>query len=375
MHRLLIHETKSRIKFLVRSRSHAVAGRIIASSACRGFASGRTGTDDGVVDDEATAWVPPKRSVQASGKSDALRHDEEEDDFDFTPGVEFDVDGKVTQFVDLEAMLNSPKMVEKIMQNQDQNEGIIDISEGDIEIENFENIDDDAPDWGWARRKKPSKDYLLDDNVMMTPKDVATARYLDGEIPPIPRTLLTTEEVTSSLVNLGAQDVVVLPVSHSTEMTDFFVIATCFSASNMRLIADTICKSMRLRGLHKMGVIGAEKGCEGRDCDDWIVVDCQNIVIHLQDEFTRKHIALEKLWGESANGASKTDKFLFHVDMNDEDAIDDFIKVNPITDEYAAKFRDENAASINLNKNNFRLRISPTKKSRRKERNKRKKVK
>jgi len=372
MHRLLIHGTKSRIRSIVRSRSHAVAGGIMATSTCRGFASGRTDTD-GVEDDETTAWVPPNRSVKVSGKSDTLRYDEEEDEFEFMPGVEFDVDGKVTQFVDLEAMLNSPEMVEKIMQNQDQNEGIIDISEGNIEIENFEKIDDDAPDWGWARRKKPSKEYLLDGNVMMTPEDVATARYLDGEIPPIPRTLLTTEEVASSLVNLGAQDVIVLPVSHLTEMTDFFVIATCFSASNMRLIADTICKSMRLRGLHKMGVIGAEKGCEGRDCDDWIVVDCQNIVIHLQDEFTRKHIALEKLWGESANRASKTDKSLFHVDMNDEDAIDDFIKVNPIPDEYAAKLRAENAASINLNKNNFRLRESPTRKSRRKERNKRKK--
>lgn len=237
MSRLLLHRANSRILSLVHRSLQSgtykysdVAGGIIAASSRNFTSSGITGTDD---DDDRTAWVPPTRSEKVSGihsaKKNILRDDRKEDDFEFTPAAEIDEDGKVTQFVDLEALLNNPEMVEKIMQNQNQNEGIIDVSERKDEVGHDESLDNDAPNWDWARRKKPNNENLPD-AIMMTPKEIARARYLDGEIPPIPKTLLSTEEILSSLVTLGAQNVVVLPVSHLTEMTEHFVIATCFSA-------------------------------------------------------------------------------------------------------------------------------------------------
>lgn len=122
---------------------------------------------------------------------------------------------------------------------------------------------------------------------------------------------------------------------------------------------------MRKRGLHKMGVVGAKKGCEGRDCDDWIVVDCQNIIVHLQDEFTRKHIALEKIWsGPEGKAMSK-------LKVDNDEELDDYIRENPVPDEYASKLSLETVFQ-NLQKKNFDLRRSKTTRNQRMRKNRRK---
>lgn len=130
-------------------------------------------------------------------------------------------------------------------------------------------------------------------------------------------------------------------------------------------MADMLCKNMRKRGLQKMGVVGAEKGCEGRNCNDWIVVDCQNIVVHLQDELTRKHVALEKIWGGSETKAMTT----LNVDSDEE--LDNYINANPVPDEYAGKLSLE-TAFLNLKNKNFNLRQSKTTRSQRMKKGRRK---
>ena len=97
---------------------------------------------------------------------------------------------------------------------------------------------------------------------------------------------------------------------------DGLVIATGRSASHLRVLAESIVRNLRARGLQRRGIVGAMLGPEGgedrgtsrrnqrrsgglsnsRLDDGWMIVDCGNYVVHLQDEATRRDINLEGLW-------------------------------------------------------------------------------
>ena len=127
------------------------------------------------------------------------------------------------------------------------------------------------------------------------------------------------------------------------------IVATDRSASHLRVLAESIVRNLRARELQRRGVIGAMLGPEGgedigtsrrnrrksgglagRSGDDgWMIVDCGNYVVHLQDEATRRDINLESLWqGEEG-------RKLRSVNMDDDDSVDDYVAANPVPDKYA----------------------------------------
>lgn len=71
-------------------------------------------------------------------------------------------------------------------------------------------------------------------------------------------------------------------------------------------------------------------GLVGRGVEDgWMIVDCGNYVVHLQDEATRRDINLQSLWqGEEG-------KKLRSVNMADDESVDDYVAANPVPDQYA----------------------------------------
>jgi ribosome-associated protein len=197
-----------------------------------------------------------------------------------------------------------------------------------VPSQKIKDADEDIPDWTSARRKRLGTSRPT---AMLTPQDARAARQLDGEIPVIFHTLFTCDEITNCLQSLGGLNVAVIPLPIEAHMGKAMIVATGTTGTHLRTMADALVRSLRARKLHKMGVIGADSGAEGYDCDDWIVVDCRNYTVHLQDEITRKHIALEKHWSPEEVSKRRRNP----IDSNDEDAIDDFVRDNPIPDEYA----------------------------------------
>ena len=202
-----------------------------------------------------------------------------------------------------------------------------------------------VPDWLSTRRAKMSK--------MMSPSDARKKRnQASTGIPVIQHTLLSADEIISSLTANGAQDVkLIIP---EDELKSYFgwkgmIIATASSYSLIRILTDNIVKSLRKRGLAERGVIGAQLGSEGGENttissrarkkrmlggkkidDGWMSVDCRNYIVHVQDELTRRNLNLEALW----TPGSEEGKHLRRLDPKDEDAVDDYVANNPIPDEY-----------------------------------------
>ena len=126
---------------------------------------------------------------------------------------------------------------------------------------------DAGPDWLAARRSRLGEGDARPVG-MMSPEDADAARQLDSEIPVIEYTLMTSEEISGSLSALGAEDIVVIQPTEryggfvSLE-ADGLIIATGRSMSHLRVLAESVVRNLRARGLQRRGVIGAMLGPEG----------------------------------------------------------------------------------------------------------------
>ncbi|ACF12535.1 iojap-like protein [Chloroherpeton thalassium ATCC 35110] len=87
-------------------------------------------------------------------------------------------------------------------------------------------------------------------------------------------------------------DVVIMDLRKVAEMTDFFVICTADSDTQVKAVADAI-----IEGLHEDG----EKPyhVEGTHELSWVLIDYVDVVIHVFLKETRSFYSLEKLWGDA----------------------------------------------------------------------------
>ncbi len=86
-----------------------------------------------------------------------------------------------------------------------------------------------------------------------------------------------------------ASDVVLLEMEGLTSFTEYFVICSGTSTTQVKTIADYIVESLKARGIRPMGVEGASNA-------KWILIDFADVVVHIFDEETRAFYELEKLW-------------------------------------------------------------------------------
>ena len=89
-----------------------------------------------------------------------------------------------------------------------------------------------------------------------------------------------------------AQNVVLLDLRKLTTMSDFFVICSADSDTQVRAIADAIRD-----GAHSVG----EKVWhdEGQGESTWVLLDFVDVVVHVFHKETRSFYNLEKLWGDA----------------------------------------------------------------------------
>ena len=99
--------------------------------------------------------------------------------------------------------------------------------------------------------------------------------------------------VVSALEDLKAIDIHNIDVSGLSPLTDFFVIATGNSNRHVKAMADKIILMAKRSGARPLGVEGQR---EGR----WVLVDLNDVIVHLMLPQTRAFYNLEKLWDVSA---------------------------------------------------------------------------
>lgn len=91
---------------------------------------------------------------------------------------------------------------------------------------------------------------------------------------------------------LKAEDILVLDVKDITTVADYFVIVTAETKRQLRAIANRVVKSVRKAR-------GKVHHVEGYEHGHWILIDLNNVIIHIFDRPTREYYELERLWSDA----------------------------------------------------------------------------
>jgi len=170
-------------------------------------------------------------------------------------------------------------------------------------------------------------------------------------IPIVKHQLLSKSQIATVLEASGGMKVM-------TVMDDFenprfggaygYMIVTAPSNRHMVELADELVRQLRYRKLQQVGVLSAIDGPQGNRSDPlehWMVVDCQNFVVNILLEDTRRHLNLEDLW----TGKDP----IWTIDSADEEAWDAYVQAYPAPEGYGAPANSWDAALRKLEKNRY----------------------
>jgi ribosome-associated protein len=93
----------------------------------------------------------------------------------------------------------------------------------------------------------------------------------------------------AALEDMKARDVRVIDVRKLTTVTDYMIIASGTSDRHVRSIADRLVERATAAGCEPFGVEGEEAG-------EWVLVDLQDVIVHVMLGKVRDFYKLENLW-------------------------------------------------------------------------------
>ena len=90
-----------------------------------------------------------------------------------------------------------------------------------------------------------------------------------------------------------AKDVIVLNVSSVCSLSDYFIIATGTSTSQVRGLTETLKK--KIKEIFKKIPIG----CETERANRWNLLDYGEVVVHIMHPVERENYKIEKFWSHA----------------------------------------------------------------------------
>ena len=101
-----------------------------------------------------------------------------------------------------------------------------------------------------------------------------------------------TTKITDFIFSKKGYDVKVLDLRNLTTMTDYFIICSADSDTQVKAIADEVDGGLREEGIkswHK----------EGYKALPWVLLDFVDVIVHVFKKDARDFYNLEKLWGDA----------------------------------------------------------------------------
>lgn len=95
--------------------------------------------------------------------------------------------------------------------------------------------------------------------------------------------------VAAALDDMKAVNIRILDVRKATDVADCMVVASGNSDRHVRSIADRVVERAKAGGYRPMGVEGQRDG-------EWVLVDLNDVIVHVMLPRVREFYALESLW-------------------------------------------------------------------------------
>ncbi len=102
------------------------------------------------------------------------------------------------------------------------------------------------------------------------------------------------DAVIDAIEDIKGFDITVLDVTALTSMTNYMIICSANSSRQTKAIADNIYVELKAKGYNPRGLEGEKDG-------EWVLVDLDDIIVHIMVPTTRAYYNLEQLWGGQDN--------------------------------------------------------------------------
>ena len=93
----------------------------------------------------------------------------------------------------------------------------------------------------------------------------------------------------AALQDKKGEDIRVIDISVVTVIADYFIIANGSNANQLTAMEDAVDEAMYKNGVH-------QKQVEGTSNSTWILMDYQDIIVHLFSKEDRLFYDLERIW-------------------------------------------------------------------------------
>lgn len=98
-----------------------------------------------------------------------------------------------------------------------------------------------------------------------------------------------TKLVVEALEDRKAEDVTVIDIHEISPVADFFVVANGTNQNQLQAMRDAVDEAMYKNGIHA-------KQVEGNQNSTWILMDYEDIIVHIFSKEDRLFYDLERIW-------------------------------------------------------------------------------
>jgi len=99
------------------------------------------------------------------------------------------------------------------------------------------------------------------------------------------------KEIEDILNDNKAIEIKSINLKDKTSIADFMIIASGNSSKHIQALSEILLDELRKKGIDKCRL-------EGRDSNDWKLIDAIDIIIHIFHPEKRKFYDLERMWSE-----------------------------------------------------------------------------
>jgi ribosome silencing factor RsfS/YbeB/iojap len=132
------------------------------------------------------------------------------------------------------------------------------------------------------RKTEDGKKAVAKSKTARKPKAAAPGKAVNAR-PPLKTVVI------DALGDMKALDVKFLDVRGLTDIADFMVIASGTSDRHVRSVAQRVVERAKEAGFRPHGVEGQQDG-------DWVLIDLNEMIVHVMLPRVREFYGLEKLW-------------------------------------------------------------------------------
>ena len=98
-------------------------------------------------------------------------------------------------------------------------------------------------------------------------------------------------EIENILDDNKAMEIISINLKDKTTIADFMIVASGNSSRHIQALSEILLDKLKKKGINNCRL-------EGRNSNDWKLIDASDIIVHIFHPEKRKFYDLEKMWSE-----------------------------------------------------------------------------